>query len=247
MNEPREPKENVIQKHARQFGPAATGGVVGTVIGGPLGAAVGFGIGYAAQEVLARMLAPRQVHRVDVTLDATAQRIEERVTARDPLREDGFFDEQDEHRSDAQEVAEGILFTAMTDYEERKTRFYGYLLANIAFEPAVDRGTAHALLRLAEGLSYRQLCLLALVENKESFPLPAPRREYTEWRSWSVQHDLDEIGFARLELVGGPFPVGTPGNLDLQSQGKLLYELMELSKIPAADLQELADLLNESG
>ena len=246
--------EKVLQKHIRILGPNLGGAAVGGVLGGPVGAVVGAGVTYAASEVLRRILAPRQVLRIDTVLTAAEERMMELASSGRELRSDGFFDEKTGERSDWEEVAEGVLVTAMTDYEEKKSVFYGYLIANIAFEPRVDRGAAHSVMRLAQQLSYRQLCFLALVPQKrDRFPLPAkPRRSNVEWSTGIAQRDLDELGFAHHELVSVepkpdkrlPTNIGVPSDLRLTSRGTLLYVLMELSRIEDEDLQDLSELLN---
>ncbi len=55
-----------------------------------------------------------------------------------------------------------MILAAQRGAEEKKVRFYGNLLANLAFEQDVDRSKSNFLLRLGEQLSYRQLCLLSL-------------------------------------------------------------------------------------
>jgi hypothetical protein len=247
MDEPRDEKEHVLKKHLRSLGPEVVGGIAGSTFAGPIGAAVGTTLAYSVKEVLGRLLAHRQVSRIDRVLDAAKEHIAERRQSGDEFRQDGFFPKRPGTRSDADEVMEGVLFTAMTDYEERKTPFYGYLFANLAFDTQIDGALAHSLIRLAERLTYRQLCLLALVEKKSQFALPADRpRGSLAWRAWSVHRDLEEMGFAQMELVGGRgTEIGSPSSLVLQGQGILLYQLMELSRIEESELQELSDLLNE--
>lgn len=247
MEEPPDEKENVLAKHTRNLLPEVAGGLAGSLVGGPIGGAVGASIGYAAKEVLARILARRQVRRIDEVLHVATARIIERRDAGDAFRQDGFFAAAD-GRSDAEEVAEGALVTAMSDYEERKTRFYGYLLANIAFESSIDRGLAHSLVRLADRLSYRQLTLLALVAKKSQFDLPSGNASgRVAWSVWSVKNDLDQMGFAQMELLGSEgMPIGSPTGLVLKGEGTLLYNLMELGRIDDSELQELADRLREA-
>jgi hypothetical protein len=79
-----------------------------------------------------------------------------------PLRSDGFFNEDNTGRSSAEEIAEGVVLAAQRDHEEKKLRAYGNLLGNLAFCPQFSRAHSNLLTRLAERLSYRQLCLLAL-------------------------------------------------------------------------------------
>ena len=78
------------------------------------------------------------------------------------IRGDGFFEANVHERAAAEEVFEGIVRAAQKETEEKKIPFIGRLFAGLAFESRVDRAHATVLIRLAEDLSYRQLCLLAI-------------------------------------------------------------------------------------
>ena len=246
-------KEGAVVRRAQEVTPELVGGTIGSFLGGPLGTVVGLGLTHAVHEVLSRLLSRRQEDRAEVVLSVAQERIRELHDEGHEPRQDGFFDDRAEKRADWEEVAEGTLISAMNDYEEKKARFYGYLIANIVFDDKVDRGMAHSLLRLGQQLSYRQLCLLALVEQKDQQPLPKERRtSNVDWATWAVQRDLDELGYGRMELVqvapreGERLPtnIGVPADLILASGGVALSVLMELSRIERKDLRELADLLN---
>src|ERR1051326_659774 len=79
-------------------------------------------------------------------------------------------------RSTAEEIAEAVLVAAERDHEERKLRYYGNLLANLAFSDGIDRAEANLLTRLAQGLSYAQLCLLSIFWLPDQNSLP-PKRD----------------------------------------------------------------------
>jgi hypothetical protein len=87
------------------------------------------------------------------------------------LRQDDFFAGDINERSAAEEIFEGVLLAAQREYEEKKVKYVGNLFANIVFEPNIDRAFANFLLRLAERLSYRQLCILALFAQRDKLTL----------------------------------------------------------------------------
>lgn len=86
------------------------------------------------------------------------------------IRQDDFFNKINE-RSTADEILEGILLSAQREHQEKKVQFYGNLIANIAFDPSIDREQANFLIKLDESLSYRQICLLSLFVNKDKYKL----------------------------------------------------------------------------
>lgn len=247
-------------------GSELTGAVVGTVFGvitgNPVaGAAAGSLLGqslrWAGGEFAQRVLSEREEVRIGAALQWAAERYEERRTAGEDVRDDGWFDKEPTGRSAAEELAEGVLIAAQREHEERKVQFIGYLLANLAFYHQIDRHHANRLLRLAQHLSWRQICLLALVRNRDRFNLTketdyAPAKgQPIDWSIVGVRRELAELGYAQLEMVGASNDdsshlggtIGSPANLELWGDGQLLYLLMSLDKVSKEDLKEPAHLL----
>ncbi|WP_210506103.1 hypothetical protein [Naasia sp. SYSU D00057] len=168
------------------------------------------------------------------------------------LRDDGFFDGD---RSFGHEFAEGVMFAAMDSFEERKIPYLGNLLANVAFAPSIDAATANFALRTAEGLSWLELCLLALIDRSDEFPMPneEPRRSKS-WDAHTVKGQLQrmaDMGGGGLlayretltEDFGLPTFDTTWSGIQFTSNGRLVKDLMELGSIPATDLRPIYNLL----
>lgn len=244
------------------FAEIMAGGAAGGATGGFAGAGLGAstpvvvrGLTWAAREFRERMLGDREAVRVIDALTVAKTRIDERIAAGDVPRSDGFFDAREPNRSDAEELLEGILLAAQREYEERKVRYYGNLYANIAFEPAIDSVTANYFLREADDLSYTQIQLLGLVARKDAIPLPQakPSGGGVAWLAASIRNALDDLGYARRELVGVkpgpgellPTNIGVPADLELTPRGEALYVLMQLDQLSTDELRPLAEALWE--
>jgi hypothetical protein len=180
-------------------------------------------------------------------------KIEENLREGVPLRNDDFFLRDEATRSSADEIMEGTLLAAQREHEERKIPYYANLIANLSFEPAVDRYTANLLLRTAQELSYRQLCILALVEKKDQYVLPDTSELANDatWEAWSAKNELDDL-YYRRGLVGQPKErgswrrtFGVTADIGLTPGARALYGLMELAEIPEDELHELSSLLRE--
>jgi hypothetical protein len=170
------------------------------------------------------------------------------------VRDDGFFVE-DPAGSAGAELIEGVLFAALQDHEEKKSLLYGNLLASIATDPTIDRGFANLLLRRAEQLSYRQLCLLAIVGTQSERQYLRDQRSTPKdsWIQIAVIEELDELGYGRLEMVGverddgrPPSNLGVPADLRLRAIGSALYETMNLQEIPTEDKSEIVSLIGQA-
>ena len=78
------------------------------------------------------------------------------------LRDDGFFDKKPSGRSDAEEIAEAIMLKCQREPQEKKIPYIGYLFAGIARDSNISADMGHQLIKAAEELAYRQLCILKL-------------------------------------------------------------------------------------
>ena len=85
--------------------------------------------------------------------------IVERINAGEKLREDGFFEEGEAGRSDAEEVWESLLSKCQREASERKLPYMGHLFAGLAFHESVGLDLAHQIISEAERLSYRSASL----------------------------------------------------------------------------------------
>jgi hypothetical protein len=254
---------HLIEAGAELVGTAG-GAALGMYAGGPPGAVAGAAAGSAMSSLLAdigrRLLGHREEVRVGAAAIWADIAYRERIENGEQLRNDGWFGERPKGRSAAEEICEGTLLMAQREHEERKVEFYGYLLANIGFEPEVDENLANWVLELAEQLTWTQLVLLGMIGRKQDFELPAieigdPTKE---WDSWGVHQQLADLGYARRELIGGAARNTqlqiAPGrinlalpDMELRRGGSLLYQLMSLKKIADSDVELVIELLQPSG
>ena len=259
------PEEDRLVDNLVSLAPEIAGGATGALIGlmgGVEGALTGSVAGPLVARFVAdfahRQLGHREKVRVSATVAFAAEKIEQRLQAGDIPRQDTFFTAALEDRSAAEETIEGILRSAQQEYEERKVRFLGNLLGNIPFHSEIDRSLANVLITTITSLSYRQLCLLSLTEQRLALGLRP--QSGGELRSFlgdtdspmGIQfillaqdaRDLYQRGlFYRKErgdtldehwLFGRMTPLGT-----------LLYTLAELQEIEPSHLEDIIELLRE--
>tara|TARA_R110002074_G_C12549784_1_gene666485 strand:+ start:204 stop:1013 length:810 start_codon:yes stop_codon:yes gene_type:complete len=239
----------------------AVGGALGFLAAGPLGAAaLGAGGALAAialthvgAEIADRFLGPREKVRVGGVLALSAARIKERIDAGEKIRDDGFFDAKQEGRSDAEEVAENILLKAQREAEEKKLPFMATLLSNVAFDSSISGQLAHQIVKTAEALTYRQLCLLSLFTNLWQVPL-----RDTDYRGvgsfppelMQVLYECYDLYNRGLVSVGGEVAFGPtdvkPSVMRTQGLGAFIFNLMGLAKIPRSDLTPMITELSKT-
>jgi hypothetical protein len=103
-------------------------------------------------------------------------RIRARLLSDHILRSDGFCEGVNNDRSPSEELLESVLLKARDSFEEKKVRHLGLFYANLVFAAHVSPQTAHQLLKLYDRLTYRQLCLIALVGERGTVDVEALRR-----------------------------------------------------------------------
>jgi hypothetical protein len=122
-------------------------------------------------------------------------------------------------------------------------------MANIAFESNFDKARANFLLKLANNLSYRQLCLIAILAGTEI----KSKLRTTDYRGdassitqhlASILHEIKEMHNYDIVNIPNDTLLGitdvNPSKMKVQGAGVELGRLMELNKIPASDLHEVA-------
>lgn len=237
----------------------AIGGALGFLAGGPVGAAL-LGAGGTAvssilkrlgEETAERLLSTREKIRIGGALALAASEINQRLNDGESIRDDGFFDKNSKGRSDADEVVENVLLKSQREPEESKIPYMGHLLSNISFDKEINASLAHQIIKSAEQLTYRQLCILKLIAIKENYNL-----RITDYRDqgtftkdlYQVLYeclDLYHRGFINIggEVVFGPTDIA-PGKMTVQGLGADLYNLMSLVKIQNDELISLVQILS---
>lgn len=237
---------------------AKTGDLSGALLGQAVTAIALRPLKCIGEDFCNRQLSIDEKRRVAAELILIKIKIEDMHNQGKSVRTDGFFDGSITDRSSAAEIFEGITLIAQKEYEQKKLPFFANLVANICFNPNIDRGNANLLLRLAEQLSYRQLCILSLFGLSDK-PPELPMDSYSDG-----EFDNEGIASKRHDLLEEAFELHTrslvarsdntaildiyyiaPGIMQLIGTGRNLYELMELRDIPRSDVEELVPMFEQ--
>lgn len=253
-----------------EFTGQLAGAAIGGLVGGFEGLLVGAGAGVAWQqsyksvalEVKKRILGDREEIRMAAGFTFALTRIQEKLSNGESLRNDDFFESNSENRSAANEILEGVLIASQREYEEKKVKFYGYMLANISFDNSITRPYANYLIRTCESLTYRQLCLLEIFGDRDSYKLlhvaddenalPSVFKESPY--GIKIYHNInpglertmpDQFAEIRQLMYYGlvdesSVKDGSYENIQLTQLGSTMRTLMELAKLPKGELQRIA-------
>ena len=197
--------KNII-KEIIETGSEITGCVGGAVIAGLIPGPVGIVLGGASgpiitkvfkalgTEIKERFLSPRESIRIGAAYTFAINKIKENETKGIPLRKDNFFDSVDDNRPASEEVLEGIILTSQREFEELKIKYLGNLYANICSNQDIDKEHANQLIKTANSLSFRQFCILQLLNERciESQELKFKIRGSEKWEV-SLMDIISEI------------------------------------------------------
>lgn len=246
---------------------AGGGAALGYGIGGPAGAIVGGASGQllasmssVALDMVQRSLSDRERQRMGAVLLHARQRLSERLAAGDDIRSDDFLchNGRARDRSSMDEAIEGVLLAAERDPEEKKLPLYGNLFASIALNADLDAATANLLIRLANDLSYRQLCLIALFASDDKYGYELRARNYKPTKPTTSKTVtlggqligvLQEVNIMCSQgmLTGGGLALTdiVPRSTETQGIGSLLFESMELNTLQRNQIEGIGELLSE--
>ncbi len=247
-------KNNENIETAIEVGSSVVGAGTGLVIAGPPGAVLGAIITPIASNVLKRYLTSREKSRIQKVVDLANKRFEENIDKGAGMR-------KDLDKKQFQELTEGLLLKAKDMYEEKKIPLVANLLAATPFTntPLVNMNQT---LIYAEQLSYRQLCLIAIIGNGwgEKIGLtnkPLSKQDKSKHYDEIVEGVYSDLNhLVVLGLVGQVFTKGAgpaiasgmyqiaPAYLDLLYPGRLLYNGMVLGMLSAEELDPLIKVLS---
>ena len=166
---------------------------------------------------------------------------------------------------------EEVLLKARDEPQEKKIPYIGSLFSHGCFDASIDSGTLHFLCKESENLTYQQLCIIKIVNEKNekeysfrktSLRDRGPSLELTTIQE--IRHILNPLQFSTLlEIIalGGKgyimydcvwtppiesdiIKLLAPDTLEPLPAGETLYEYMNLKSIPEEDVLPIVEALS---
>jgi hypothetical protein len=250
-----------LLSHGSKIAGAAVGGAVGsltgpagTVAGAAVGAAVGEACVVVLDDIAQRVLSPREEQRVAGVAALAIDNIREQLLWRQ-RRDDDFFEAKAGSPSPAEEVFEGVLLAAKQEHEQLKLPYLANFYSNLVFMPYIKKAEANFLLSIAEGLTYRQFCLLSLIDQIASFKTrDEPWSRNKPMHPESHETTLEALYLYQKQLVGS-FSINEgrgeniyqpglviPAFAIISGPGVKLAALLGLHAIPKVELEHIASV-----
>lgn len=253
-----------ITKEIIDTGSESLGGIAGVGIGfliaGPVGGVLG-AVGTTiitrlfksvGSDIRERFLSPRESNRIGTAYEFAKQKIEENESKGIPLRNDNFFESVNNNRPASEEVLEGIFLTSQREFEEIKIRYLGNLYANVCFNQDISKEHANQLIRTANVLSFRQFCLLQLLNERyiESQKLNFKIRKLDKLEISLIDiiaeiHDLQQKGLVFIPTTFDGGDNSSPIQLDklsITTSGLFFCKTLSLESIEKEKLDKLNEI-----
>lgn len=249
FNSPKQEKESSRTENISETGSEVLGAIVGGVVGllaGPAGSVGGAltatVVTRVTKEFAHRFLSSKETYRIGKGVNFIVEKISINLQDEKSLRDDDFFESDSEGRSEADEILESVLIKCKNEPQEKKLRYVANIFANTAFRKDISASDAYYLVQISEELTYRQLCLISLVEKGKEI------NQQFSWGWYRQQSRKDQtdptFNAEQRQLSGFIHAMGnTEESPFLEPLGKLCYELMSLSEIPLEDLVKVAELI----
>ena len=119
----------------------------------------------------------RESRKILTVLQYSLKTIYENLNGNNNIRKDAFLINTEDGKSLSEEITEGILISARNEHEERKLKYYGYLLGNIMFKEDLDIDECNRLIITSRNLSYSKIKLINMYVISQSIQVPILKRE----------------------------------------------------------------------
>lgn len=250
MNDQPKKEVQAIQKSSKILSDVVSRTItplIGAVLAGPIGAVAGGVAGtlikYGLEEFMDRWLTPKEVKRVGTTTEFIITEINQRLQQGNELNIE-LFEIKNNEISDAEELFEGVLLKCKNQYQEKKLKFIANIFIASTFDKSISSVAANQILNVAEGLTYRKLCILAFYgikdevyildeimiepyswyENKKFFPdLEILKQDIFELMNQGLLTNDNTATFTSDDIL--------PGKYGLTEIGKVYFKILGLSEI----------------
>lgn len=250
--------QDIIESGAEITG-SVSGALIGVAFAGAPGAIAGGAVGpiitkafkVMGAEIKNRFLGKREEIRIGAAYKFALDKIKENENNGQTVRDDTFFQSENGQRPSAEEVLEGVILSSQREFEELKIKYLGNLYANICFNQDISREHANQLIKTADGLTYRQFCILQLLRERQSADeqLQFKLRGLDKWEITQLDvvaetRDLHQRG---LVYIPTTYDGGNNSNpiqlskISITLGGQLFCKMLSLHEIEKKEL----DMLNE--
>lgn len=209
----------------------------------------------AGSDYTQRQLSEAESNRVALSIEHINNRISAQIANGKRINSE-FVIDNGKGRKPSVEICEAVLQKCKAEYEEKKIPFISNIFAVAPFILEYSSEEVFYRIMLAEKLTYRQLCMLSMINNSSIIDTLKQTEYVSGHKDYKLRALLIEImDLHRLGLIqnydrevrraygiSGILAI-IPYNLSLTKDGERQVELMDLSTIKSNYLDEIIKML----
>lgn len=165
------------------------------------------------------------------------------------FRTDNLFIEGVDENSKVEDILESTLKNAINDYEDEKSKFYGYFIGNLPFASEIGYSYSFTIQRIIKNLSYKELCIIQYFKNNGILKL----QNFDSFKNDGLNIEKNEMAFYFKNLLSlGVIHKSPPmtmhfelDNMKLSPLGNNIYTLLNLQEIDRKEIELIGSVITK--
>ena len=148
-----------------------------------------------------------------------------------------------------EDILESTLKNAINDYEDEKSKFYGYFIGNLPFASEIGYSYSFTIQRIIKNLSYKELCIIRYFKNNGILKL----QNFDSFKNDGLNIEKNEMAFYFKNLLSlGVIHKSPPmtmhfelDNMKLSPLGDNIYTLLNLQEIDRKEIELIGSVITK--
>lgn len=166
-----------------------------------------------------------------------------------PFRTDNLFIEGIDENSKVEDILESTLKNALNDYEDEKSKFYGYFIGNLPFASEIDYSYSFTIQRIIRNISYKELCIIRYFKDNGTLKL----QNFDSFNNDGQNIEKNELAFYFKDLLSlGVIHKAKPmnvqyelDNMKLSPLGDNICKLLNLQEIDRKEIESIGTIITK--
>ena len=165
------------------------------------------------------------------------------------LRTDNLFIEGVDENSKVEDILESTFKNAINDYEDEKSKFYGYFIGNLPFASEIGYSYSFTIQRIIRNLSYKELCIIRYFNDNGILKL----QKFDSFKNDGLNIEKNEMAFYFKNLLSlGVIHKSPPmtmhfelDNMKLSPLGNNICTLLNLQEIDRKEIELIGMIITK--
>ena len=200
-------------------------------------------------DLLKKNLTQKEMNILGISYAYAIKTIKENKDKGLAFRTDNLFVEGVDENSKVEDILESTLKNAINDYEDEKSKFYGYFIGNLPFASEIGYSYSFTIQRIIKNLSYKELCIIRYFKNNGILKL----QNFDSFKNDGLNIEKNEMAFYFKNLLSlGVIHKSLPmtmhfelDNMKLSPLGNNIYTLLNLQEIDRKEIELIGNVITK--